>query len=105
MIKKLAVLFAIVSLGVAAAETYKVTLFQPTAVQGKELKPGQYKLDLKNNTLVIADGKNSVETSVKVETNDQKYNTTTIRYATADGKYSIQEIRLGGTKTKLVLNP
>jgi hypothetical protein len=103
--KKLAVLFAIAALGVAAAETYKVTLFQPTVVQGKELQPGDYKLDLKNNVLVIADGKNSVETTVKVETSAQKFSTTTIRYATADGKYSIQEIRLGGTKTKLVLNP
>jgi hypothetical protein len=105
MFRKLAVLFAIVSVGLVAAETYKVTLFQPTVVQGKELKPGQYKLDLKNNILVIADGKNSVETTVKVETSDQKFSTTTIRYATAEGKYSIQEIRLGGTKTRLVLNP
>jgi hypothetical protein len=105
MIKKLAVLFAIVSLGVAAAETYKVTLFQPTVVQGKELKPGQYKLDLKNNTLVIANGKDSVETTVKVETNAQKFSSTSVRYATAEGKYSIQEIRLGGTKTRLILNP
>ena len=103
--KKLAVLFAIAALGVAAAETYKVTLFQPTVVQGKELKPGHYKLDLRNNVLVIADGKNSVETTVQVETSAQKFSTTTIRYATADGKFSIQEIRLGGTKTKLVLNP
>lgn len=105
MIKKLAVLFAIVSLGVVAAETYKVTLFHPTVVQGKELKPGQYKLDLKNTTLVIANGKDSVETTVKIETNAQKFSTTTIRYATAEGKYSIKEIRLGGTKTRLVLNP
>src|SRR5438876_1053581 len=101
MIKRLAVVFAILALGVAAAETYKVTLFQPTVVQGKELKPGQYKLDLKDNVLVIADGKNSVQTTVKVEKSDQKFSNTTIRYATAEGKYSIQEIRLGGTKTRL----
>ena len=105
MIKRLAVVFAIVALGVAAAETYKVTLFQPTVVQGKELKPGQYKLDLKNNVLVIADGKESVETTVKVETSNQKFSTTSIRYATADGKFTIQEIRLGGTRTRLVINP
>jgi hypothetical protein len=105
MIKRLAVVFAIVALGVAAAETYEVTLFQPTVVQGKELKPGQYKLDLKNNVLLIADGKNSVETTVKVETSNQKFSTTTIRYATADGKFTIQEIRLGGTRTRLVINP
>jgi len=105
MIKKLAVLFAIGAFVLAAAETYKVTLFQPTVVQGKELKPGSYKLGLKDNVLVIANGKESVETTVKVETTAQKFDTTSIRYATGEGKYSIQEIRLGGTKTKLILNP
>jgi hypothetical protein len=105
MIRKLIILFAIAAIGIAAAETYKVTLFQPTVVQGKELKPGQYKLDVKDTTLTIANGKMSVETKITVEKCDEKFNSTTIRFATADGKYSIQEIRLGGTKTKLVLNP
>jgi hypothetical protein len=104
MIRKLAVLFAIGAF-VLAAESYKVTLFQPTVVQGKELKPGSYKLDVRNNVLVIANGKESVETPVKIETTAQKFGTTTVRFTTADGKYSIQEIRLGGTKTRLVLNP
>jgi hypothetical protein len=105
MIKKLIILFAIAAIGIAAAETYRVTLFQPTMVQGQELKPGQYKLDLKDTTLVIASGKTSVQTTVQIEKCDEKFNTTTIRFATADGKYAIQEIRLGGTKTKLILNP
>ena len=105
MIKKVVMLFAIMALAVACAETYKVTLFEPSVVQGKELKAGPYKLDLKDTTLVIASGKTSVETTVKVETSEQKFNTTTVRYANKDGKYSIQEIRLGGTKTRLDLNP
>ena len=105
MIKKLGIFFAIAALGVAATATYKVTLFQPTVVEGKELKPGQYKLELKDTTLVIASGKMSVETKVQVEECDENFNSTTIRYATTDGKYAIQEIRLGGTRTKLVFNP
>ena len=52
MIKRVVFLFAILALGVADAETYKVTLFQPAVVQGKELKAGQYKLDLQNSKLV-----------------------------------------------------
>ena len=59
MIRKLIMLFAVAAIGVAAAETYKVTLFQPSVVQGQELKPGQYKLDLKDTNLVIANGKTS----------------------------------------------
>src|SRR5947207_2291073 len=105
MIRKLILVFAIAALGTAAAETYKVTLFQPAVVKGQELQPGQYKLDLKESTLVIASGKTSVETKVSVEKCDEKFNTTSIRFATSGGKYSIQEIRLGGTRTKLVLNP
>jgi len=105
MFRKLVILFAIVAIGVASAASYRVTLFQPTVVQGQELKPGQYKLDLNDTKLVIGNGKTSVEMKVQVENCDEKFNTTTIRYATTDGKYSIQEIRLGGTKTKLVLNP
>src|SRR5437870_1701398 len=106
MIRKLVLVLAITALATtAAAETYKVTLFQPTVVQGQELKPGQYKLDLKDTTLVIASGKTSVETKVSVEKCDEKFNATTIRFATTEGKYAIREIRLGGTKTKLVFNP
>lgn len=105
MIKKAVIVFATLALFVASAETFKVTLFQPTVVQGKELKAGAYKLDLKDTRLVISNGKTSVETTVKVETCDEKISATTIRYATAEGKYSIQEIRLGGTRTKLILNP
>jgi hypothetical protein len=55
--------------------------------------------------MVLVSGKTSVEMKVAVEKCDEKFNTTTIRYATTGGKYAIQEIRLGGTKTKLVLNP
>ena len=41
---------------------------------------------------------------VKVETSDVKYGTTTVRLSNADGKMHIQEIHIGGTKTKLVFN-
>ncbi len=105
MIKKLAFAFAVVALAVASAETYKVTLFQPTLVQGKELKPGDYRIDLQDSKVIIAAGKQSVETTVKVENGDTRFASTSVRYVTEGGKYSIQEIRLGGTKTKLVFNP
>jgi hypothetical protein len=105
MIKKVALVFAILALAVASAETFKVKLFQPCVVQGTELKPGEYTLDLKADKLVMASGKQSVETAVKVETSGTKFNQTVVRYATAEGKLAIQEIRVGGTKTKLVFTP
>ena len=44
------------------------------------------------------------ESPVKEETGDTRYLTTTVRFDNASGKMRIQEIHLGGTSTKLVLN-
>ena len=43
-----------------------------------------------------------METKIKTESVDRKYDSTSVRYTQENGKYNIQEIRLGGTKTKLV---
>jgi hypothetical protein len=88
----------------AQAETYHVTLLKPSVVAGKELKPGDYKVEVNNDTAVISHGKQSVETKVKTETADKKYGSTTVRYEMQGDKYKVQEIGIGGTRTKLVIN-
>src|SRR4051812_38651603 len=101
--KKILFACATFALAVAsAAPSYRVTLFQPTIVAGTELKPGDYKITLKDTKAVITSGKTSVEAEVKSETADSKFSATTVRYLNGDGKYRVQEIRLGGTNTKLV---
>lgn len=105
MIKRLFLGFAVFAVAIASAETYKVTLFQPSVVEGTELKPGEYRLSVDAAKAVFASGKQSVEASVRVENADQKFSSTTVRYASTAGKYSIQEIRVGGTRTRLVFNP
>jgi hypothetical protein len=70
----------------------------------KPLKPGEYVLDLKDTTMVLKNGRVAVESAVKVETLDKTYATTSVRYANGDGKYVVREIRLGGTKLKLVVD-
>lgn len=102
MTKKLIIVFACLALAVAYADTHRITLFQPSEVAGKQLQPGEYKLELKDGKVVISKGKEMVEASAKVETSDQKFSATTVRYANGDGKMKIQEIRLGGTKTRIV---
>ena len=102
--KKLLFAFAILALAVASAKTFSVTLFQASTVAGKELKPGDYRLQLNGDKAVITNGSESAETRVKVENGETKYNSTSVRYANAEGKYRIQEIRLGGTKIKLVFD-
>ena len=102
--KKLILSFATLALAVASADTYKVTLFQPSLVNGKELKAGDYKVEVKDSVATIRNGKSSVEAPVKVETGTDKFSSTSVRYQNGDGKYRIQEIRVGGTNTKLVFN-
>src|SRR6187551_532770 len=103
MMNKLAFSFSVFALAIAgAASTYNVTLFQPSIVNGTELKPGEYKVEVKDNTAVISKGKQSVQAPVKTETADSKFSSTSVRYLNGDGKYRLQEIRIGGTNTKLV---
>jgi len=102
--KKLMFCFAILALAVASADTYKVTLFQPSVVSGQELKPGEYKLEVTDGKVVISKGKTTVQAPVKIEQADGKFKSTSVRYSNGDGKLTVREIRIGGTTTRLVFN-
>ena len=101
MTKKIILSFATLALALSA-ETHRLTLFQPTTLNGKELKPGDYKVEVKDSKAVISRGKEIVESAVRVENTDAKYGATSVRYVKGEGKMNLQEIRLGGTKTTLV---
>lgn len=101
---KCLIVFLTFALAVASASTYNVQLFQPSVVSGQELQPGQYKLTLDDSKVVISKGKQSVEASVKLETSASKFSSTSVRYTNENGKMKVQEIRLGGTTTKLIFN-
>ncbi len=94
----------ILALAIASASTHTVTLFQPSVVNGTELKPGDYKLTIENDKATIKQGKKVVEATVKVETGDAKFGSTSVRYTSEAGKFKVREIRLGGTNTTLVFN-
>jgi hypothetical protein len=99
MVKKIALAFGTLALAAAsAANSYHVTLYQPTVVNGTELKPGDYKLEVRADKAVLTQGKTSTEAGVKVESADSKFRTTSFRYLGNE----IQEIHIGGTNTKLV---
>jgi hypothetical protein len=102
---KFVVCFGAIAVAFASAgERYNVTLHQTTLVSGTQLKPGDYKIEVNGDKATISSGKNSVATPVKVENGDQKFSATTVRYGIAGGNYQIDEIRVGGTKTKLVFD-
>src|SRR5579864_4902953 len=102
MKKALAVMFAL-GIGVAyAASSYLVTLYKPTTINGTQLKPGDVKLELEGDKVVIKQGKTSVESSVTVQNASQKFLVTTVGYSGDSANNQVQEIRLGGTSTKLL---
>jgi hypothetical protein len=96
--------FLLAAVAIAGSKTYSVTLFQPSLVAGTTLQPGDYKLDLNNGKVVISNSKQSAQSAVKVEELQKKSDTTSVQYATNGGQYRIREIRLGGTKLKLVFD-
>jgi hypothetical protein len=91
----------LLALGVMSmsAASYRFSLHQDVSVNGKALKSGDYKLEVKDNTAVLKRGKETVEVPVRTETASSKFNTTQVRYTDTN---QLEEIRIGGTTTKLV---
>jgi hypothetical protein len=100
MFKKLILSFATVALAVASAATYNVTLYQDSKLSGTTLKPGDYRVEVKNNTVILKGHKETAQVAVRTETNDKKFTGTSVLY---NDKDEVTEIRLGGTTTKLIL--
>jgi hypothetical protein len=102
MVKNILLGFASIALAVAsAASSYNVTFYQPVMVNGSELKAGDYKVELKDDkTAVIKQGKTTTEAPVKVENDSQKYQRTAVRL----NGMQVEEIRIGGTSTRIVFD-
>ena len=86
-----------------AGTNYRLNLYRPTVVNGTELKAGECKVELHDNRILIKQGKTTAEATVKVEEGTQKFFSTTVGYAGDGAGKELQEIRLGGTATKVTL--
>ena len=103
MTKNLIVAFAIFAVALAwAASGHNVNLPKPAVIGGNEIKAGEYKLELNDGKATLRNGKTSVEADVTVETNPTKFDRTSACCLGEDGKYRLQEIRVGGTNTKVL---
>ena len=101
MKKTLAVLFAIGISTAFAASSYNVALSKPTTINGTELKPGDCKVQIQGDKVVIKQGKTTVETSATVESASQRFAVTLVGYD-ADNATRLHDIRLGGTNLKVL---
>jgi hypothetical protein len=114
MVKKLVLILAVLSIAVAVAgtlptghTTYKITLFRPAALNGTDFKAGDCVLSLNavDSKATLTQGKMSVVVPAKIESVDQKFDTTAVRLTLVQDKQNITEIEIGGTRTKITLNP
>jgi hypothetical protein len=84
----------------AATITHKVSLLQNSIIDGKLVKAGDYKLEMKDsNTAVLKHGKQTIDLPAREETAPTKFATTEMQYTNNN---DLQEIRLGNTNTKIV---
>ena len=102
MKRKLLFSFALLGLAIASAKSYTVTLYQTAVVGNMELKPGDYRIEVLDGKAVIRNGSKRGEAPVRVENTGTKYYANSVRLSAGGGTPRIREIRLGGTKTKLV---
>lgn len=96
-------LFAALGLSVAGAKSFDVTFDSATKVGNVELKAGKYSLAVMDDSKVRFTNTNgqAVEASAKVSTTEKKFQNTQIDMKQVNGTAQVNEIDLGGTKTKI----
>ena len=94
---------AVSSLSILSAKTYELTLSTPTKAGSVELKAGQYRLKVDGENAIFTDVNNakSFTTPVKIVVTDTKFDETMVQSKKDGDTDRIEEIDLGGSKTKL----
>ncbi len=101
---KMALALSVFALAVAsAASSYHVNVSNPVWVGGKQLKAGDYQVQVENGKAVFKNKKDTVEVPAKMETADTKFQYTTLNTQTAGGKENLGGIEIGGTKNRIVI--
>ena len=85
------------------SKSYRITIGDATKIGTAELRPGNYTLvfDAPKVRLTELDSGKVVELEAKIESVDKKIETTEIHSQQVDGVRRINEIRLGGSKTRI----
>ncbi len=89
----------------SADESYKFNLGKGYKIGSSELQAGDYRLVVGGPKLVLTEVKTgkTVEFAAKVENSDKKFGSTEVHSKKVDGVNQISEIRIGGSKTKVVM--
>ena len=97
------VVLSVFGLSLLSAKSYEIVLDNASRAGNLELKPGHYALSLENSKVRFTDTNNgkSLETDAKVVNVDKKFENTLMDTKQVNGATQINEIDLGGTKTKI----
>jgi hypothetical protein len=89
-----------------ADQSYRITLSDASKIGNAELKPGDFKLVVDAPKVVLTELKTgkSIEVEAQVENMDEKFDRTEIHSNRVDGVSQINEIRIGGSKTRIAFN-
>jgi hypothetical protein len=102
--KILLIAMGVAGLAMAGGKSYSFTLYEPALLGPMKLDPGDYQVSVSDQRALVRSGKTRCEAAVRIETAASKYGSTTVRFENGDGKMHIQEIHVGGTKTRLIFN-
>jgi hypothetical protein len=96
-------LFTVLGFSIVSAKTFQFTLETATKAGSVDLQAGKYNLELMDNSKVRFIGTNgkAVEVSAKLSTVDKKFDSTQVTVTSGNGASQLNEIDLGGTKTKI----
>jgi hypothetical protein len=94
---------SIAAVTAVSAKSYHINLVNPTKVGTIQLKPGQYDVKVAGSNAVFTDlnTSKSFQTPVKVENTEKKFDDTRVQSSKDGDTDKIDEIDLGGSKTKL----
>ena len=97
------IVIGVFSLSILSAKSYEIILDTAAKAGNLDLKAGKYNVNLDASKVRFTDvnsGK-SVETTAKIVSADKKFDSTMVDTKQVNGATQINEIDLGGTKTKV----
>ena len=92
------------SMFILSAKSYEITLNSPTKAGTVQLKPGQYNVKVEGSNVVFTDVTNASKkftTPAKIQEGDKKFSDTKVQSSKQGDTDTIEEIQLGGSKTKV----
>lgn len=100
-LSKLVLFLGIAAMAMASSNRYSIAVSEPIVVAGTEFRAGKLSLELDGQMATLREGKKSIATPVKVETAEETYRSSSVRWDTIEGKHKLREIRVGGTNLRL----